>query len=139
MPVILNRTVQHLPLRSFSVGCFWLPWFPGRDFTACVAAVLGQMAGVVLFDIVVLKELKQVDYDWSAETGAFPDSLIHSAVCFRVLDFYIFQQRSMPLTLPSGDAAAGYFNVIFMPTSVINLAAGFHPSVPDPSDRLSSE
>ena len=55
-----------------------------------MAAVLGQMAGVVLFDIVVLKELKQVDYDWSAKQGVSPDSLIHSAVCFRIFGFLYF-------------------------------------------------
>ena len=46
---------------------------------------LGQMAGVVLFDIVVLKELKQVDYDWSAKQGV---SLTASSILLFVSVFF---------------------------------------------------
>ena len=109
-----------------SVGVFLVTLVSGAGlFTACVAAVLGQMAGVVLFDIVVLKELKQVDYDWSAKQGV---SLTASSILLFVsvfLDFYIFSAAKYAIDAHLGDAASGYFNVIFMPTSVINLAAGF--------------
>ena len=109
-----------------SVGVFLVTLVSGAGlFTACVAAVLGQMAGVVLFDIVVLRELKRVDYGWSAKQGV---SLTASSILLFVsvfLDFYIFSAAKYAIDAHLGDAASGYFNVIFMPTSVINLAAGF--------------
>ena len=109
-----------------SVGVFLATLVSGAGlFAACVAAVLGQIAGVVLFDIVVLRELKRVDYGWSAKQGV---SLTASAILLFVsvfLDFYIFSAAKYAIDANLGDAASGYFNVIFMPTSVINLAAGF--------------
>ena len=109
-----------------SVGVFLITLVSGAGlFAACVAAVLGQIAGVVLFDIVVLRELKRVDYGWSAKQGV---SLTASAILLFVsvfLDFYIFSAAKYAIDAHLGDAASGYFNVIFMPTSVINLAAGF--------------
>ena len=109
-----------------SVGIFLTTLVSGAGlFSACAAAVLGQIAGVVLFDIVVLRELKRVDYGWSAKQGV---SLTASSILLFVsvfLDFYIFSAAKYAIDAHLGDAASGYFNVIFMPTSVINLAAGF--------------
>lgn len=109
-----------------SVGIFLTTMVSGAGlFAACAAAVLGQIAGVVLFDIVVLRELKRVDYGWSAKQGV---SLTASAILLFIsvfLDFYIFSAAKYAIDAHLGDAASGYFNVIFMPTSVINLAAGF--------------
>ena len=109
-----------------SVGIFLATLVSGAGlFAACAAAVLGQIAGVVLFDIVVLRELKRVDYGWSAKQSV---SLTASSILLFVsvfLDFYIFSAAKYAIDAHLGDAASGYFNVIFMPTSVINLAAGF--------------
>ena len=109
-----------------SVGVFLATLVSGAGlFAACAVAVLGQIAGVVLFDIVVLRELKRVDYGWSAKQGV---SLTASSILLFVsvfLDFYIFSAAKYAIDAHLGDAASGYFNVIFMPTSVINLAAGF--------------
>ncbi len=109
-----------------SVGVFLATLVSGAGlFAACAAAVLGQIVGVVLFDIVVLRELKRVDYGWSAKQGV---SLTASSILLFVsvfLDFYIFSAAKYAIDAHLGDAASGYFNVIFMPTSVINLAAGF--------------
>ena len=109
-----------------SVGVFLATLVSGAGlFAACAAAVLGQIAGVVLFDIVVLRELKRVDYGWSAKQGV---SLTASSILLFVSvfwDFYIFSAAKYAIDAHLGDAASGYFNVIFMPTSVINLAAGF--------------
>ena len=109
-----------------SVGVFLATLVSGAGlFAACAAAVLGQIAGVVLFDIVVLRELKRVDYGWSAKQGV---SLTASSILLFVsvfLDFYIFSAAKYAIDAHLGDATSGYFNVIFMPTSVINLAAGF--------------
>ena len=109
-----------------SVGVFLATLVSGAGlFAACAVAVLGQIAGVVLFDIVVLRELKRVDYGWSAKQGV---SLTASSILLFVSvfwDFYIFSAAKYAIDAHLGDAASGYFNVIFMPTSVINLAAGF--------------
>ena len=109
-----------------SVGVFLATLVSGAGlFAACAAAVLGQIAGVVLFDIVVLRELKRVDYGWSAKQGV---SLTASSILLFVsvfLDFYIFSAAKYAIDAHLGDAASGYFSVICMPTSVINLAAGF--------------
>lgn len=109
-----------------SVGIFLATLVSGAGlFAACAVAVLGQIAGVVLFDIAVLRELKRVDYGWSAKQGV---SLTASSILLFVsvfLDFYIFSAAKYAIDAHLGDAASGYFNVIFMPTSVINLAAGF--------------
>lgn len=66
-----------------------------------------------------------MDYGWSAKQGV---SLTASSILLFVsvfLDFYIFSAAKYAIDAHLGDAASGYFNVIFMPTSVINLAAGF--------------
>lgn len=109
-----------------SVGVFLVTLISHAGLlTACAAAVLGQIAGVVLFDIVILKELKKVDYGWSLSRGV---SLTSSAILLFVsvfLDFYVFSAAKYAIDAHLGDAASGYFNVIFMPTSIINLAAGF--------------
>lgn len=74
-----------------SVGVFLVTLLSGAGlFTACVAAVLGQIAGVVLFDIVVLRELNQVDYGWSAKQGVSLTGIGHFAVCFRIPGFLYF-------------------------------------------------
>ena len=107
-------------------GSFFLADLMGMEVRdAASGAVLGQIAGVVLFDIVVLKELPKVDYNWS---GTQARALTASAILLFVsvfLDFYIFSAAKYAIDAHLGDAASGYFNVIFMPTSVINLAAGF--------------
>ena len=41
------------------------------------------------------------------------------------LDFYIFSAAKYAIDANLDDGASGYFNMIFMPTSVINLASGF--------------
>ena len=40
-------------------------------------------------------------------------------------DFYVFSAEKYAIDAYLNDAASGYFNIIFMPTSMINLAAGF--------------
>lgn len=109
-----------------SVGVFLIILLSGAGlFAACVAAVIGQLAGVFLFDIVVLREIAGVDYGWNRSCVM---SLTASAILLFIsvfLDFYIFSAAKYAIDAHLGDAANGYFNVIFMPTSVINLAAGF--------------
>ena len=92
---------------------------------SCLAAVLAQLAGVCLFDFSVIGHLSQVD--WEVRSGRVGLLFKENVVLFLsvILDFYIFSAAKYAIDAHLGDAASGYFNVIFMPTSVINLAAGF--------------
>ena len=109
-----------------SVGVFLVCLAAGKNLAAaCGAAVCAQIAGVYLFDLVVLKSLEDVDY--SRGQGAL-GRLTGATVLLFVsvfLDFYVFSASKYAIDAHMNDAASGYFNVIFMPTSVINLAAGF--------------
>ncbi len=110
----------------FSVGIFLMALLAGCPLLwACGAAVAAQVAGVILFDIPVLGRLEGVDRKGSRDrlgslTGAA--WLLFLSV---FLDFYIFSAAKYAIDAHMDDVASGYFNVIFMPTSVINLAAGF--------------
>lgn len=92
---------------------------------ACVAAVAVQVLGVVLLDVPVMRELDTVEYSWNrnhikplfANTGLLFVSVF--------LDFYVFSAVKYAIDSHMINAASGYFNIIFMPTSIINLAAGF--------------
>lgn len=92
---------------------------------ACIAALAAQAAGVLAFDVVMIRRLPGADMDWEWKrmrplTGAA--ALLFVSV---FLDFYIFSAAKYAIDANMDDAASGYFNMIFMPTSVINLAAGF--------------
>ncbi len=109
-----------------SVGTFLAVLTAGRNLmAACVAAVAAQAAGVMLFDQVVLRRLDGVDYGWSSSKikPLTSDTALLFVSVF--LDFYIFSAAKYAIDARLDDVASGYFNIIFMPTSVINLAAGF--------------
>ena len=109
-----------------SVGVFLTALTAGKDLAAaCVAAVLAQLAGVYLFDIAVLKRLSGVDYGWRRETIRTLTAATALLFVSVFLDFYVFSASKYAIDAHVGDAASGYFNIIFMPTSIINLAAGF--------------
>ena len=111
---------------AFSVGVFLVCLVTGGNLAAaCGAAVCAQLAGVYLFDQVVLRQLEGVDYQRGQDTAR---KLTRATVLLFVsvfLDFYVFSASKYAIDAHMNDAASGYFNVIFMPTSVINLAAGF--------------
>ena len=109
-----------------SVGTFLTILVGSGSLTAaCFGAVAAQAAGILLFDAVILRHLKGVDYKWS------PDRLVpltkETGLLFVsvFLDFYVFSAAKYAIDANLDDGASGYFNMIFMPTSVINLAAGF--------------
>ena len=92
---------------------------------SCLAAVLAQLAGVCLFDFSVIGHLPQVD--WEVRSGRVGLLFKENVVLFLsvILDFYIFSAAKYAI---EGNMAAKYqavFGAIFMPTSVINLVAGF--------------
>lgn len=109
-----------------TVTVFLTTLISGRSLlAACAAAVAAQTVGVLLFDAAVIRQLPSVAADWDRKrlrplTGAA--SLLFVSV---FLDFYIFSAAKYAIDAYMDDASSGYFNVIFMPTSVINLAAGF--------------
>lgn len=111
---------------ALSVSVFLIALLAGRRLVpACAAAVAAQAAGVLLFDAAVLKRLPGVDRRGEL-SRMLP--LTKAAVLLFLsvfLDFYIFSAAKYAIDAHLDDAASGYFNVIFMPTSVINLAAGF--------------
>lgn len=92
---------------------------------ACTAAVAVQTAGVFLFDQMVMKRLSGVDRTWKKDRlwHLSRETMLLFISVF--LDFYIFSAAKYAIDSRMDDVASGYFNVIFMPTSMINLAAGF--------------
>ncbi|MDO4266842.1 MAG: lipopolysaccharide biosynthesis protein [Eubacteriales bacterium] len=109
-----------------TVAVFLICLAAGRDLTAaCLAAVAAQLAGISLFDLAVIRKIPGVDFRWKRyqmKPLTRATALLFVSV---FLDFYIFSASKYAIDGCMDDAASGYFNMIFMPTSVINLAAGF--------------
>lgn len=109
-----------------SVSVFLIALWFGRSLVpACGAAVAAQIAGILTFDVTVLRRIPSVD-----TRGSFGRAIPLTRSAFLLflsvfLDFYIFSAAKYAIDACMDDAASGYFNIIFMPTSVINLAAGF--------------
>lgn len=97
----------------------------GSLVTASAAAVMAQIVGFLVFDLLVVRELPNID--WSAKPakmfGLFKDNtLLFFSV---VLDFYIFSASKYAIEACMTDKDMAVYGAIFMPTSVINLVAGF--------------
>ncbi len=92
---------------------------------ACVAAVIAQLTGVALFNFSVISTLHKVDYQY--RKGGAGRLTAQSGFLFLsvFLDFYVFSAAKYAIDSQMSDAASGYFNLIFMPTSVIYLVANF--------------
>ncbi len=97
----------------------------GSLLPACGAAVAAQLAGVAIFDISLIKRLPAVDRNRDIRRMAPLTGAVWLLFVSVFLDFYIFSAAKYAIDAHMDDVASGYFNVIFMPTSVINLAAGF--------------
>lgn len=92
---------------------------------ACVAAVAAQAAGVALFNLDVIHALKHVDWNRRDRKNGV---LFRAAIFLFVstfIDFYVFSSARYAIDLKMNNAASGYFNLIFMPTSVIYMVANF--------------
>ena len=110
-----------------SVGVFFavLVLTPGKNLLlACMMALLAQLVGLYVFDIAVLGRYR-IDYRWSKRRikKLFFATVLLSISVF--LDFYVFSSAKYAIDAHMDDTASGFFNIVFMPTSVINLAAGF--------------
>ena len=109
-----------------SVGAFLLALVTGGSLLwACVVAVATQVAGVAVFDVPLLKRLPAVDWRRSGKRLAPLTGAVWLLFVSVFLDFYIFSASKYANDAYMDDVSSGYFNVVFMPTSVINLAAGF--------------
>lgn len=109
-----------------SVGVFLMALTLSKNLAiACIAMVMAQIAGIFFFDQLVMKKLSGIDYQW--DKGRLWPLTLGTILLFvsSFLDFYIFSSAKYAIDACMDDVASGYFNVIFMPTSVINLAAGF--------------
>lgn len=111
----------------FSVTVFLgtLKFSGGNLLTASGAAVAAQAAGFFIFDAAVIRELPGVD--WSVRKGKKAALLRDNTLLFFsvVLDFYIFSASKYAVESCMTDRDMAAYGAIFMPTSVINLVAGF--------------
>ena len=109
-----------------SVACFLGSLaLTGELLTASIWAVGAQIAGFLLFDVLVIRELPNVT--WKSGRGKkfqlFRDNIL---LFFSVvLDFYIFSASKYAIEAHMADRDLAVYGAIFMPTSVINLVAGF--------------
>jgi O-antigen/teichoic acid export membrane protein len=94
-------------------------------FLSCVAAAAAQGAGLFLFDLDVIHALPSVD--WKKQENSIKGITGSTAFLFVsvFLDFYIFSSAKYAIDANMSNAASGYFNLIFMPTSVIYMVANF--------------
>ncbi len=109
-----------------SVGVFTLVLaLKNSLLLACLAAVAAQCTGVVLFNLSVVSSLPRIN--WSRGEGKMRGIFLETWLLFLsvFLDFYIFSAAKYAIDSHLTDSASGYFNLIFMPTSVIYLVANF--------------
>lgn len=97
----------------------------GQLVVASAAAVAAQIVGFLLFDVLVIRELPGID--WKAKPGRKMTLLKDNTLLFFsvVLDFYIFSASKYAIEACMADKDMAVYGAIFMPTSVINLVAGF--------------
>lgn len=89
------------------------------------AAVVAQVTGFLICDVLVICELPTVD--WTIRSGKRVKLLKDNTLLFLsvVIDFYIFSASRYAIEACMTDGDMAVFGAIFMPTSVINLVAGF--------------
>ncbi len=92
---------------------------------AAGAAVIAQIVGFLIFDAMIIKEIPKID--WKSGKGRKFALLKDNTFLFFsvILDFYIFSAAKYAIEAQMTDSALAVFGAIFMPTSVINLVAGF--------------
>lgn len=92
---------------------------------SCTAAVAAQVTGFLIFDALVIKALPEVD--WKSGKGKKWLLLKDNTLLFFsvILDFYIFSASKYAVENCMADKDMAVYGAIFMPTSVINLVAGF--------------
>ncbi|NBI70445.1 lipopolysaccharide biosynthesis protein [Clostridiaceae bacterium] len=97
-----------------------------RDLVlSCAAAAAAQLLGLALFNFSVIGELEGVD--WERRPGRCLLLFKENVLLFLsvLMDFYIFSAAKYAIEGNMADKYQALFGAIFMPTSVINLVAGF--------------
>lgn len=90
-----------------------------------IVAVAAQLLGFHLFNQSVIKELVGIDWSVGKNTGK---ELYHAGKWLFLstfLDLYIFAASKFAIDAQMEASASTYFGAVFIPTSIINLAAGF--------------
>lgn len=109
-----------------SVASFLGVLIATKDLVAAsLVAVGAQVAGVLVFDVAVMRQLPNID---CAVRPGRKFRLFHANLLlfFSVLlDFYIFSASKYAIEGNMTDGDQAVYGAIFMPTSVINLVAGF--------------
>ena len=113
------RTIFSVAVFTVTLGAF------NHLLFACLMAVAAQAMGVFLFDLDVIHALDHVD--WTITKGKVAKLFKNTGFLFVsvFLDFYIFSSAKYAIDAHMNNAASGYFNLIFMPTSVIYMVANF--------------
>lgn len=110
----------------FSVTMFTLVLgVSGNLLLSCVTAVLAQVAGVFLFNTGVMQALPHVDWEKKERSTIRLFKSTGFLFVSVFLDFYIFSSAKYAIDARLNNTASGYFNLIFMPTSVIYMVANF--------------
>lgn len=97
----------------------------GDLVTASGVAVAAQIAGFLVFDVLVIREIPAIN--WKTTKGRMGMLLKDNTLLFFsvVIDFYIFSASKYAIEACMADKDMALYGAIFMPTSVINLVAGF--------------
>lgn len=100
-------------------------WGTKSLVTASMAAVAAQIAGFLIFDAMIIRQVPKVD--WTTKKGRKFQLLKDNTLLFFsvILDFYIFSASKYAIENHMTDQDLAAYGAIFMPTSVINLVAGF--------------
>ena len=109
-----------------SVGVFLASLAYTKDLAAAsLWAVGAQAAGFLVFDVLVIRELPNVE--WRSAKGKKQELFAETILlfCSAVLDFYIFSASKYAIEGCMADRDMAVFGAIFMPTSIISLVAGF--------------
>jgi O-antigen/teichoic acid export membrane protein len=129
-----SNTFRTILSVSVFLGCLWAT---RRLVLSSAAAVAAQAVGVLLFNISVIGHLPQVD--WQIRRGRTFHLFRENMVLFLsvILDFYVFSAAKYAIEANLADKYQAVFSAIFMPTSVINLVAGFviRPYITEMSQR----
>lgn len=97
----------------------------GDLFLSCMVAVAAQIVGFLFFNVMVIRQLTGITYTRNPGNNRALYSGTSLLFLSAFLDFYIFSAAKYAIDAKMTDSYSGYFNLIFMPTSVINLVAGF--------------
>lgn len=109
-----------------SVAAFVICMYTSKSLKiSCAAAVAAGIAGVWLFDMLVLQAVPDVNYRSNFYHCARLFGSCLSIALASFLELYVFSAAKYGVYNYMEEGAASAFNAIFLPTSIINLAAGF--------------